>query len=357
MSERRPQPWVLYGLIAANVAMFAVELAAGADPIQPGPQVIVELGGNYPSLTLHGEWWRLGSSMFLHFGVLHLAMNMLCLYQARAVEPVFGRLGFVVIYVLAGLGGGIASLIANPGNVVSAGASGAVFGVYGALGAKFVMHRAEFEPEAWSKTMRRLGTFLALNAIVGLSAKGISLSAHIGGLVVGIAVGAALLAGAGTTQVRTRRALGLAALGIALTAAGVMTIKADPGVAPLLGRFDAVEKSSLSKMTEAYAQHKAGKITDAELDVLLERDVIAPYRRVREEMLATRDVPERLRPLFACNDALMAARLAAWTAHQAALREPDPAKRTPLLEAYKRAADEIPGRVEAVNAELGRLKK
>ena len=357
MSERRPQPWVLYGLIAANVAMFAVELAAGADPIQPNTQVIRELGGNYPALTLHGEWWRLGSSMFLHFGLVHLGMNMLCLYQARAVEPVFGRLGFVVIYVLAGLGGGIASLIANPGNVVSAGASGAVFGVYGALGAKLVMHRAQFEPELWSKTMRRLGTFLVLNAIVGLSAKGISLSAHVGGLVVGVAVGAALLAGAGTPHGRTRRALGLAALGIALTAVGVMTIKADANVVPLLGRFDAVEKSSLSKMTEAYAQHKAGKLTDAELDALLERDVIAPYRQVREELLATRDVPARLRPLFAYTEALMAARLAAWTAHQAALREPDPARRAALLEVYKRTASEIHSRVEAVDAELGRLEK
>jgi hypothetical protein len=73
-------------------------------------------------------------------------MNMLCLYQARAIELIFGRLGFVVIYLLAGLGGGIASLIANPSNVVIAGASGAVFGVYGALGAKLVMHRAAAPP-------------------------------------------------------------------------------------------------------------------------------------------------------------------------------------------------------------------
>ena len=226
MPERRPQPWLLYGLIAANVAMFCVELAQGADPVRANAQVVLDLGGSTGPLTLHGEWWRLGTSMFLHFGALHLAMNMLCLWQARAIEPVFGRLGFLVIYLLAGLGGGVASLIAARSNVVTAGASGAVFGVYGALGAKLVVDRAQFDPTEWSNTMRRLGTFLGINLVIGVTTPSISLSAHIGGLLVGVALGAALLAGAPSAQTRTRRALGLAALGIALTAVAVMTLAA-----------------------------------------------------------------------------------------------------------------------------------
>src|SRR6185369_10833299 len=101
-------------------------------------------------------------------------------------------------------------------NVVIAGASGAVFGVYGAFAAKLVMHRAQIDPEAWRRTVRSLGSFLLLNAVIGLSVASISLSAHAGGFVVGAAVGAALLAGTGPRRVR--RPLLLLVVGLALTA-------------------------------------------------------------------------------------------------------------------------------------------
>lgn len=357
MSDGRSQSWVLYGLIAANVAMFGVEVAAGASPIGPSPQQMIELGGSYPPLTLGGEWWRLGSSLFLHFGILHLALNMLCLYQARAVEPAFGRVGFLVIYLLAGLGGGIASLIASSGNVVSAGASGCVFGVYGAFGAKLVLHRDRFEPEAWMGTMRRLGTFLVLNMVVGLTTAGISVSAHVGGFIVGAALGAALLAGAGAEQARMRRALGFAALGVALTAVAVMTIKADAGTPPVLQRFLAVEQASTTKHNAALERYKAGEIEEAELTELVDREVVAPYRQVHQELRATTDVPARLRPLFARIDELMTARLASWDSFQATLREQDPAKQAALVEAYDRGATEVAKRLEAVGAEIERLKE
>lgn len=357
MSDRRSQPWVLYGLIAANIAMFVVELADGADPFNPSPDVMVELGASFPLLTLHGEWWRLGSSMFLHFGLLHLAMNMLCLYQARAIEPMFGRPGFVVIYLLAGLGGGIASLIASPSNVVIAGASGAVFGVYGALGAKLVMHRAQFEPEQWSKTMRRLATFLGVNLAIGLTTPSISLSAHAGGFIVGVAVGAALLARAPSEWSRTRRALGLAALGIALTAVGVMALPADADVQPVLLRFDALERAAADTQNKAAHRVEAGEMKESEFISLLDREVIAPYQQLRQDLLAIRDVPAHLRPLFARVDELIAARLAAWSSLQASVAESDPAKRAPLFEAYKRKNDEVVLRVQAVTEEIERLKR
>jgi len=228
MSERRDQPWVLYALIAANVVMFGVELASGAALLAPSLQSMVALGASFPPLTLQGEPWRLGSSMFLHFGLVHLALNMLCLYQARAVEGLFGHLGFLAIYLVAGLGGGIASLLAHGTYVVTAGASGAVFGAYGAFGAKLVMHRAQIDPEAWRRTVRSLGGFLLLNAIIGLSMAGISVSAHFGGFVVGAGLGAALLAGEGPRRVR--RPLLLLVLGLALTAGALFVMR--PTISP-----------------------------------------------------------------------------------------------------------------------------
>src|ERR1700733_4850119 len=157
MPEARTQPWITYALIAANLAVFVLEIVHGADPLSPTPQQIIDLGGGFPPLTLHGQWWRLGSSMFLHFGVLHIALNMVCLYQARVVEQLFGRVEFLAIYLLAGLGGGIASLLASTGSIVSAGASGAVFGVFGAFGAFLALRRSQMENEAWQRTARSIG--------------------------------------------------------------------------------------------------------------------------------------------------------------------------------------------------------
>jgi rhomboid protease GluP len=133
--------------------------------------------------------------MFLHFGIVHIALNMVCLYQARVVEQLFGHLGFIAIYLLAGLGGGVASLVAGSAYAVTAGASGAVFGIYGAFGAFLVLRRSQIQTDAWQRTARSIGTFLVLNLMIGLTAKGISLSAHVGGVIVGFGVGAALLAG------------------------------------------------------------------------------------------------------------------------------------------------------------------
>lgn len=356
MTERRPQPWIMYGLIAANLATFAVELANGASPITPSAAEVIALGGNYPPLTLHGEWWRLGSSLFLHFGVLHLALNMICLYQVRTVELMFGRAGFAVIYAVSGLAGGIASLLVNPGNVVAAGASGCVFGVFGAYGAKLLLHRAQFDPEAWTKTMRRLAQFLVLNAVVGLTVPGISISSHIGGLIAGTAAGAALLAGQRAEASRLARLVGLAVLGIVLTGVGVMAIDAPVDVMPVLRKFDALEQTRIATMTSAAEKLKSGALTRDQYLALVEREVYDPYRKLQQEMRALPEVPDRLNQLFALTDSLITEHLALWEAFKALGAETDPAKREALGEAHHRAAETVKQRLELLDAEIRRLK-
>lgn len=186
------KPWVSYGLIAANVAMFAYEVAEGAGIGSPDVGQMIALGGNYGPLTLHGQWWRLVTAMFLHYGVVHIGMNMLCLYQIRFVERMLGRGEFLGLYLASGLVGGLASLVIHP-NAVSAGASGAVFGMFGAFTAVMVVRRKQVEPGAWQRTMRSLGGFFAINLVLGLAVSGIDVTAHIGGLAVGFA-GAFVLA-------------------------------------------------------------------------------------------------------------------------------------------------------------------
>src|SRR4051794_11193905 len=87
----RTTPWVTYALIAANLIAFGLEIAAGTDASKPTAQQLLQVGGNFAPLTKGGEPWRLVTAMFLHAGLLHLGMNMLCLAQARIVEQLFGR--------------------------------------------------------------------------------------------------------------------------------------------------------------------------------------------------------------------------------------------------------------------------
>ena len=356
MPQARARPWVAYAVIAANVVMFGFEIARGASPIAPTPQQIIDLGGSYPPITLNGEWWRLGSSMFLHFGILHLALNMVCLYQARVVELVFAHVGFLVIYLVAGLGGGIATLVVGAGNAVSAGASGAVFGVYGAFGAFLVLRRSQMDAELWRRTARSIGTFLILNLVVGLSATGVSLSAHAGGLLVGFGLGAALLAGARAPRQRVPRALGLAVLGLALSAAAVMSLHAAPALPPVLAKFYPVERASVARWNEALARSQVGALSDAEFADILERDVIAPYKAMHREVLAITDIPEPLRPLFHTLADYMAAHLTAWELFDAVLRQPDPEQRKPMLDAYKAHDPALARHRAAFEAELERLR-
>jgi rhomboid protease GluP len=209
------KPWVTYGLIAANVAMFAFELARGASLSGPSPQEMIALGGDFAPLTRNGEAWRLLTAMFLHYGIIHIGMNMVCLYQIRIVERMLGRAEFLALYFATGLVGGLASLATHP-HAVAAGASGAVFGMFGAFTAVMVVRRKQIDPGAWQRTMRSLGTFFAINLVFGLAQTGIDVTAHIGGLVVGF-VGAFALAKTATPSAKHL----LRALAVAVTGAGI----------------------------------------------------------------------------------------------------------------------------------------
>jgi rhomboid protease GluP len=214
------KPWVSYGLIAACVAMFAFELVQGATLNGLSPQLMITLGGNFAPLTCHGESWRLVTAMFLHYGLIHIGMNMLCLYQVRIVERLLGHAEFFALYFAAGLIGGLASLSTHP-NAVSAGASGAVFGMFGAFAAVMLARRNRVDPVLWKSTMRGLGMFFAINLVYGLAQSSIDLSAHVGGLGVGFLGGFVLAKTASPTARRPLRALLIAVLGAGAAFGGV----------------------------------------------------------------------------------------------------------------------------------------
>ncbi|HEU0034438.1 MAG TPA: rhomboid family intramembrane serine protease [Kofleriaceae bacterium] len=309
--QPRNHTWVTYVLVAANLAMFGYELAIGVHPTSPTTPQILGAGANFAPLTTNGEWWRLVSAMFLHIGLLHIALNMVCLWQGRVVELLYGRLPFGVLYFVAGLAGGLATIVRSS-TVVSAGASGAVFGVYGAFGAFLVFRRSVIDERVWKTTARGIGMFVVINLVFGFTVPGIDVSAHIGGLVAGFLCGAALLfkGARRPTLARTLVVAGGSAavlVGIALAIPKAF----DPDAA--IHQFGAVEARVLASF-DTLQQEVVGKtVSDADALQRLERDVVTPWRAAHATI---RDggarVNDRLRPLFESIDRYAGARDEAW---------------------------------------------
>lgn len=178
-----------YGIIAINVIVYIFSALFSANIIDMDMQTLVEMGALFgPLVVLKGEWWRLFTAMFLHGGMTHILMNMFSLYLiGRGVEIYFERKAYISIYLFSGLLGGLASLYMHPDSV-GIGASGAIFGIFGALAGFFLAHRDKIGTQA-KAFMKDFGMVLGINLVLGLSIPSIDVSAHIGGLVVGIVGG------------------------------------------------------------------------------------------------------------------------------------------------------------------------
>src|ERR1017187_1731001 len=146
VAEDAPQPvirkpWVRHGestisltqiIFGANVAVF-LATAYASSSVMDFPGDVLYWGANYGPYTLSGQWWRLVTYMFLHGGLMHIAFNMWCLWDLGALcESLYGRWTYAAIYLITGFAGGLASVGWNPGTL-SVGASGAIFGLAGAL--------------------------------------------------------------------------------------------------------------------------------------------------------------------------------------------------------------------------------
>ncbi|HZR36829.1 MAG TPA: rhomboid family intramembrane serine protease [Nevskia sp.] len=181
--------WITPALIAINIVVFIAAASRGAGVMEPKPDVLVSWGTNIARYTMDGQWWRLITAMFLHFGLLHLLLNMWALaVSGRFTERLYGGPLYLLIYLTSGLCGNLASVLWNS-HVNSAGASGAIFGVYGALLA-FFMRKDTRVPAPIVKQQRSSGfLFIIINLMYSLGQHGIDNAAHAGGLLSGLLLG------------------------------------------------------------------------------------------------------------------------------------------------------------------------
>ncbi len=179
-------------LVVINVLVFVVMVAKGVSFLHPSANTLLHWGANLGSLTLQGQWWRLLTCMFLHIGVVHLALNMWALWEVGYLaEHLYGPRTFLAVYLLSGLAGGIASMARNP-LVVSAGASGAIFGIAGALIATLYLGKIPAERHALRISLVSLVVFAGYNLVYGFFKGNIDNGAHVGGLVAGLLLGTVL---------------------------------------------------------------------------------------------------------------------------------------------------------------------
>lgn len=172
-----PRPLLTYALMAVNVIVWAVTDIAG----RGDPQALIRFGAKYDVLIWSGQYWRLVTPIFLHAGLVHLLLNTYALYSLGVgVEYLFGRGRFLAIYLVAGVISTVTSLIFSPS--LSVGASGAIFGLFGAFVYFAIANRRRIGRGVWSSILPPL----LINLGFGLVNPGIDNYAHVGGLLGGL---------------------------------------------------------------------------------------------------------------------------------------------------------------------------
>jgi rhomboid protease GluP len=240
-SARRRRGWAAapatYLLVGINCAVFVGMVAQGASAWMPTLDQLMRWGADRPNnVLIYGEWWRIVTAMFVHVGILHLATNMWCLWNLGLLaEPLMGSAGLMAAYILTGAAGNLLSTAYNwvwpahdasgaPFFQAGAGASGAVFGIAGAL---IVLLKSRYLPvpqRELSRLRRSVIYFAAINLVIGFSVNfgsgftGVAIdnSAHVGGFLCGLLFAAPMVPRIGSErgefQMRLRLAVGMVVL-------------------------------------------------------------------------------------------------------------------------------------------------
>ncbi len=187
--DRMPLTSVLIGV---NALVFLAMAFSGVSLAEPSINDLVKWGANNGLVTLLVQPWRMLTSNYVHIGIVHIALNMWCLWNLGSLgERIFDRWTYFLTYTLCGLAGSLLSIGLHPTRV-GAGASAAIFGLAGALISALYLGHLPIHPSALKATLKSLLSFAGYNLFFGAVVPGIDNSAHIGGLITGLALGAVL---------------------------------------------------------------------------------------------------------------------------------------------------------------------
>jgi rhomboid protease GluP len=182
---------VTTALLAINLTVFVGMVVTGAGLLDFSAQAALKWGGNYGPWTLNGDWWRLVTAGFVHGGLIHVAFNMWCLLSlGQLSERLFGRFQTFFIYLLTGVGGALLSIAHNPKNL-EVGASGAIFGIAGALLAGVKFGNLAISEGQKRSVISSMVFFVSVNFILGAGVLGSNIDnfCHLGGFITGLLIG------------------------------------------------------------------------------------------------------------------------------------------------------------------------
>ena len=247
---------VTLAIIAVNLLVYVAGGIKGAGWMSGNAGVLYEMGGNLAPATALGQWWRLLTSMFLHAGLFHVLFNMWALWDAgRIAERLFGHGRYAIVYLAAGLLGGIASINWQQ-EAVGVGASGAVFGVYGALLAALTL-RKDLLPLSVAKQMTASMTFFVMYSLFnGFTKAGVDNAAHLGGLLAGAVLGAGIVASTQRMWAAAAATVVMLGMGAARAIDMVEPVRDETAFRAWLVSFEAEEKRLNEAAQKLFAEGK-----------------------------------------------------------------------------------------------------
>ena len=321
-----PRVLVTPALVALNILVFLGMLMGGVHAFNPTIASLLDWGANYgPRTVSNGQWWRLGASMFLHIGLIHLAFNMYVLWQGgEFIERLLGNAGFLIVYAVSGLAGALVSVAWHP-YVVSAGASGAIFGLYGALLGYLVLQRDSIPVEVLSPLTNSTLVFVGYNLVYGVLRTGTDVADHIGGLAAGFVCGL-VVAVPLTVEPPPRRAARNAAvlLGMGLLLAGAAVKLPRPvDFTAEMRSFAAVESKALATYRAALDQARSKKLSDDGVADVIQKDVLPDWEVEHRKLASLKGLPPAAQGLLSALLNYMDVRQQGWSLLVQGLRTHD----------------------------------
>jgi len=292
--------YLTYGIIVINILVFIAMAFSGAGLFEANGWVHIQWGSSYTPLTLSGDWWRLITSTFIHFGIIHLLMNMYCLYTIGIyLEPMLGKAKFATAYLCTGLLAGIVSLWWHTQDINGAGASGAVFGMYGVF---LSLLTTKLVPEVVRKSLlQSIVIFIGYNLLYGMKS-GVDNAAHAGGLISGCIIG--YLYAVLIKREKEGKQLKWAVAVVALLTVMVTLFYLQQHQVPLTERQKALETvkelgyadndrfNAVLQQFDEYAAKEYTMLTDTtlgdkELAIQIDREAMPAWQMLEQKLVAT----------------------------------------------------------------------
>jgi rhomboid protease GluP len=356
LTAATPHVWVTPAIVLANVIAYLALSAAIGTLAAADSETMARWGGNVRDLTMYdGQWWRLLTSMFLHYGVVHLALNMYVLWHIGSlVERFVGNTAFAISYLVAGIAGSVASVCWSS-IAVSAGASGAIFGVFGVLAGFLSLHRKSIPPAAVKQLRNTTLMLLGISLLFGFSVPRIDNAAHIGGLIAGFFCGLLLSQEISPDKFRARRyrTAILAVVGAAFCVAVVFALPSLPVRKPDLRlpldtlnhlgqRLDTLNRRSIEISNTTWDQLEQGTLSSEAAGQRLETEVVAEHNLLLHDIRKELDSRNRNREEWEPYAEFVRLRIDGWTLMAQAATTKDSRLKNLAVQKLNAANDVLP---------------